>query len=228
MKHIAVYALCFLSLASFGKTTETEITDVYDIKLTLKVPRIYNNNNSLGYRKYQTQKIVGYMYVTYTAEDTRALIEIDSLVNKTHKINGRNVTYKCRISEESLYSRWCYIGDNKKDEFKTPSVAFYLEAEPSYNIGEVNEDNALYLLIAGSGISSKKKIKGCLVPSKLSGKVTGTIGCGCMAYGHVSPTRLIGPCGHYSAISDVASVFGTWTATLNTKYSRCGCLINIK
>jgi len=226
MKKIALYVLCFLTLTSFGKSTTTEITDVYDLKIALKVPRVYDNTKSLGYRKYQRQTIKGYMYVTYTAEDTRAIVEIDELVNTTHKINGRNITYKCKVNESALYTRWAYLGDNKKNKFTTPSVVFYLEAEPNYNIGEVDEDTSLFVTLSGSGTTSKSKIKGCVVPSKLSGTVSGTLGCGCMAYGHTSPTRLIGPCGpYYCAVTDVAAVYGTWTAKLNTKYSRSGCLI---
>jgi len=229
MKNIARYVLCFLTLTSFGKSNAAEITDVYDLKLALNIPRIYNNNSSLGYRKYQRQKITGYMYVTYTDSDSNAIIEIDQLVNKTHKINGKNITYKCRVNDDVLFRRWVYVGDNKTKKFETPSVVFYLEAEPSYNIGEVDEETSLYVTIAGAGKSTTKKIKGCRVPDKLKGYVTGTLGCGCRAYGHVSPTRLIGPCSaYYSSVTDVASVYGTWTATLNTKYSRKGQLCIIR
>ena len=58
------------------------------------------------------------------------------------------------------------------------------------------------------GKISKKQLK------TLSGYAAGTIGCGCMAYGHVSPTRMLGFWGATDIVDDVAAVHGTWTAKL--------------
>lgn len=52
-----------------------------------------------------------------------------------------------------------------------------------------------------------------------SGKVSGTLGCGCRAYGHVSPTRVAGPFGPTDWVDDVAEVDGTWSICYDAKAS---------
>ena len=61
--------------------------------------------------------------------------------------------------------------------------------------------------------SKKKHLK------KANGNVAGTLGCGCMAYGHKSPTRKITFYGPGDEVDDVAAVFGNWHLTyLRTDY----------
>ena len=50
-----------------------------------------------------------------------------------------------------------------------------------------------------------------------AGKVAGTLGCGCTAYGHVSPTRKIGYWGPTDDVDDVAAVDGTWSIRLKSR-----------
>jgi hypothetical protein len=87
---------------------------------------------------------------------------------------------------------------------------FSFVADPSYNIGSVIEDNVLQLKLSGHGRMSKGYLK------TIKGQVVGRIGCGCMAYGHVSPTRLY--LGWItSVVVDIASVHGTFKATFKSR-----------
>lgn len=134
-------------------------------------------------------------------------VAFNDMVNKSHKLsNGSNVTYDAKLDYNSYFPRFNAIGNNKTNSFKTASICFSIVAEPSYNIGELDEDTSLYITLAGKGtIGSFGKIKA------VRGYVAGTLGCGCMAYGHISPTRTIGYNGATDNVTDVASVFGIWS-----------------
>lgn len=104
--------------------------------------------------------------------------------------------------------RFNCIGSNKTEIFDVATICFSIAAEPNYNIGEMNEDNGLYVVLAGKGKISRNRLK------TMSGRVVGTIGCGCYAYGHKSPTRQLGFNGAIDVVDDVAAVYGTWSAKL--------------
>lgn len=197
---------------------EVAAVDVYKLSMKLMVPRIYDNNYSLGYRKYQSQKIVGEMYMMYSSDGSLVDIQFTNLVNKTHVMsNGKHVSYDDAYVDSTVIPRFNVIGNNKTRKFKTASICFYLAAEPSYNIGEFDEDNGLYVMLAGKGIlhSKDKYLR------KAKGIAAGTLGCGCMAYGHISPTRRLTYFGPGQEVDDVASVYGKWTLTfIKTKSSR--------
>lgn len=166
----------------------------YKVTLSLKVPRVYDNMESLGYRKMQPQSVTGRVIVN--ADDMGAYepsISSRDFVNKTHKVSGKNVTYS---DTEATDVKWRYIGSNKTGVFKGANVKFSLDLDPSYNIGEDEPDNTLMMTLAGCG-SSDKSIKGA---------VTGQIGCGCKAYGHVSPTRTV-----HGQVDDIVPLYGTFT-----------------
>lgn len=130
----------------------------------------------------------------------------ENFVNKTHKLsNGENVTYHVEVDEDACFPKFNAIGNNKTNKFKTASICFAIGAEPSYNIGEYDEDTSLFVTIAGKGTVHKDGYV-----SSASGYVAGSLGCGCMAYGHVSPTRKLGRHGATSQVADVAAVHGTW------------------
>ncbi|MCQ2300359.1 MAG: hypothetical protein MJZ81_09580 [Bacteroidales bacterium] len=201
----------------------SRITDCYDFKMSVKVPRVYDNMSSTGYRKYQTQKIVGEMLVTYdTVDPFGTTISFRNVVNRTHKIGGENVVY---IAEPATAVRWNYIGSNRSGLFKTPSVSFDAELWPTYNVVQkVEEDNSLILSFAGRGSSSSSSKwrgrSGSRTVTMVNGSVVGTLGSGCYDYGHLSPTRIIGPFSPwFDVLSDVASVDGTWKAKFNRKKS---------
>lgn len=204
------------AVLAFSSVMSTTITDVYDFKMSVKVPRVYNNMASLGYRKYQHQRIVGEMRVVYDTENPFApTVVLTNLVNKTHKVSGVCVKYTC---EPSSGVRWAYLGDNKTGIFKTPSVSFAAELYPDYNVQQtVDEDNSMFVSFAGLGSSSTSySYRNCAntrTVRLLHGYVTGTIGCGCHDYGHLSPTRVIWAYWPLTdVVTDVASVYGTWTA----------------
>jgi len=195
-------------------TVSSAKTDVFDFQMTLHVPRVYSNTDSKGYRKYQRQKVSGYMLWHYDSSENLTNVTFKSLVNSKHVMsNGRHVTYDAALGDV-VQPRFNIIGSNKTLKFKTPSVCFYLIAEPSYNIGQLDEDNALYVMLSGKGGTAKSGYV-----KTLSGNVAGTLGCGCTAYGHMSPTRLIGYYGWINTVDDVAAVYGTWKAKLNKKKS---------
>ena len=163
--------------------------------MVLSVPRIYDNMSSLGYRKRQTQRVVGYIYVDKKSSqglDEPDIASVD-FVNKTHKINGSRVTYHDALADGVM---WRYIGNNKTGVFKNTQVKFTLDMDPSYNIGDDEPDNTLIVTLAGHGATEKT----------ITGYVTGQIGCGCYAYGHKSPTRTIG-----CNVSDISPLCGRFT-----------------
>ena len=220
-----LFTLLFLSMASLASLPAKDticcgdveyITDIYKFTMSLNVPRVYDNMTSKGNRKYHKDKFEGILRIKYPVDESaRGQISIEALYNKSHKVNGMNVTYDVIVDDGTIvYPRVNLLGDNKTGKFKTPSVVFFACCDPSYNIGEVDEDNTLYIMLAGKGLVSQNKRKGCQVISSLSGYVSGSIGCGCYAYGHVSPTRINGVCGPIRGyVDDVAAVWGTWKAT---------------
>lgn len=179
---MAILALC----ATAGAETL-----VYKAVFTLKVPRVYANTESKGYRKYQTQVVRGVVTV-----DTSNLVAGEPkmtacFTNTTHKVAGRFVTYECEVDQSSVMWRW--IGDNRKGDFHKPCLRFSAECNPSYNIGDDEPDNTLIFTWSGYGNGVKR----------IGGYVAGQIGCGCSAYGHVSPTRTID-----GRISDIVPMCG--------------------
>lgn len=212
-----------MTLLTTGICRASEIVDLYDFTMSLKVPRIYNNTASLGYRKDQLQKIKGILKITYKEGERRPTFEIINLVNKTHKLsNGKNVTYNVTVDNdgEQVYPRFNYIGNNKTKKFTKAKIIFYFDANPSYNIGEDDEDNTLLITLSGSGTGvKKKKYNYAQIVTTMSGRATGTLGCGCMAYGHVSPTRIVGPYGPLlDEVDDVSPLEGTWKARFTGRY----------
>lgn len=197
-------------LASVLAATASAVTDVYRLKMSLKVPQVINNNQSRGKRVYQRQSIKGYLKVTYTDEELPKL-EVVELENNTFKVGGRYVTYKVDVTS----AVWNLIGSNATGKFKSPSVCFSIEAQPSYVFAyEPTNDNSLILTLSGRG-SSRKVI---------SGYASGTLGCGCHDYGHVSPTRVMGVCGPTDWVQDMAAVYGTWKIKLEKgSYSNIIC-----
>lgn len=205
----ALVSICAIAGATAYETVWK--SHVYDFKLSVNVPRIYNNTESLGYRKFQRQTIKGEMLMHYNMFGQLIDVTFTNMVNKTHKLsNGKHVTYDAMLDIDKVYPRFNAIGNNKTEKFDTATLCFFLQAEPSYNIGEMNEDNGLYVLLSGKGkFASKTKYL-----KTANGYLTGTLGCGCMAYGHKSPTRQIGYFGPTEEVSDVAAVYGTWKMSL--------------
>lgn len=182
-------AAVFMAAASAAETV------VYKLTMRLKVPRVYNNLQSIGFRKAQTQKVVGYVYVdkSLAEEDqTDPVIRADGFVNKTHKVGVQYVTYSVSDATDVM---WRYIGSNKTKVFRKPCVKFSLDLDPSYNIGYDEPDNTLVVTLSGHGASE----------NIIKGSVTGNIGCGCRAYGHVSPTRTV-----YGDVVDITPLYGTF------------------
>lgn len=230
----AIFAVLCGGIAS-AKTT----THVYKLTMSQQVPRIYDNMSSQGYRKYQTQRLYGYLSISFHDDGSSPDVFITSLYNKTHKINGQYITYKTTVDNEGdiLFPRVNLIGNNKTGKFKTASICFYADAEPSYNIGLDNEDNSLLCTFAGKGSVKAKTVKAWQeytytdakgkqhkgkrlvtlgkyeIIYTLRGYDAGTLGCGCYAYGHVSPTRRAGALAPTDQVDDVAATYGTWRAT---------------
>jgi hypothetical protein len=207
------------SYAGNGEQDEAQTTciDVYEFTMKLNVPQVLNNSTSLGERKYKSQTIKGDMYVKWMSDGTFE-IEIANAVNKSFKVGGNPVTYTS-YDPDLLYHRFNWIGSNKKELFKTPTLCFSIALEPSYAKKLVNEDNSFYLLLSGKGTSSLSYVQGCRVAKKFKGYVTGTQGCSCFDYGHKSPTRVGSSCGPSDRVDDAVATFGTWTAKWNKRYN---------
>lgn len=182
----------------------------YELKMSIKTPRVYNNTNSLGFRKYQPQKVVGKMVLEYAEDGSLLDIKFKDFVNKTQKLSsGLPITYETSLGDQ-VYPRFNAIGSNRTQKFNIASVIFSLEAEPNYAIGEMDEDNGLYVTLSGRGRVSSKTGK----MTNLTGTLGGTLGCGCYGYGHISPTRVLWWLGPSLQVDDVAAVYGTWRAKL--------------
>lgn len=180
------------------------VTEVYSLKLHLKVPQVRDNSASMGRRAYAKQRLEGEMHVTYSGDSVS--IAVRGLVNKNFKVGGKNVEYQV-VTDITC---WNLIGNNRIDRFKKPSVCFSMEAQPSYAWPwKPDSDNSFVLTVSGFGASYKA----------LRGYVSGTQGCGCAAYGHKSPTREMGPAGRPMQVSDMAATFGKWRAKLKRTYA---------
>lgn len=178
----------------------SDVTDFYDIQLRMKVPVIIDNMDSLGSRKFKRQLIRGTLAVHYYTNkegDLETEFSIPALTNLSYKIRGNYVTYETAINEMPV---WVAIGSNKTGVFNRSCFAAAIEANPSYNVGDDEPDNTLIQTISCYG-----KQFGSFV-----GYAAGQLGCGCRAYGHVSPTRQLGPQGATEQVRDIASCFGTF------------------
>lgn len=170
----------------------TACADVcYDVSMHLYVPRVYDNSGSLGYRKYQSQRLLGRLSVS---TDGSAVM---SLTNITHKVGGCPVTYDVIVDDALM----ALVGSNARNVFKTSSVTLRITALPSYIPAyRPTDDETLELTLAGRGSSSKR----------VSGYAAGTLGCGCSWYGHMSPTRNMLDW----SVVDRAAVYGTFKLKL--------------
>ena len=172
------------------------VVDEYDLSLTLRVPAIVDNMQSLGKRIYKTQRLKGTLLATYALDGT-ASFSVPALTNLDYKIAGKPVVYSVSVSESPV---WRSTGNNRSGRFTVATAAFSLVADPSYNVGDDEPDNTLQLTLAGKG-----RQKGIV-----SGVAAGRLGCGCTDYGHISPTRRNGPDGPSDEVTDIAACFGTW------------------
>lgn len=188
MKRLIIPAL--LPLCLLGETV------AYDLSMTLHVPAVVDNMESQGKRVYRTQRLKGTLTVETT--DWEPEIRVDGLVNRSHSVGGRNVTYETEVDRIG----WHVIGSNRTGVFRKPSVFLSMEATPSYALAD-GEDDTLLVTMSGSGRDDRT----------IQGYVAGQLGCGCRAYGHVSPTRIMWNPG---AVPDTASVWGTWKAKRRT------------
>lgn len=211
MRATLIYLACAMFFCVSCLVPTRAETVVYKLTMKLYVPRVYDNTESLGYRKVQQQRITGYIYVDKDAPipvpdggdeeidgDVEVIgprepaISVCNIVNHTHRVQGRNVTYG---DVEATDVMWRYIGSNKKGIFRKPQVKFSLDLDPSYNIGADEPDNALIITLSGRGFTEKS----------IKGGITGQIGCGCTAYGHISPTRTID-----WLVNDITPLYGTF------------------
>lgn len=196
--------------------------DVYDFKMLLQVPRIYDNTQSLGQRKWQVQLVCGQMLVDYDTCDPVPRITFANCVNRTHKVNGRYVTYLCEEGYDERECRWVAMGDNRTRVFQFGSCYFHATFNPSYNVGDDEPDNTLVLDFGGRGNVQRIMTAHGVVGKVLQwqGFCVGQMGCGCRAYGHVSPTRVLGFYGPLlDQVVDIAAIpMGKWVARYRCSY----------
>jgi len=205
--------------AAFVTAAGGTVVDEYSLVMKLQVPRIYDNTESLGKRKYQVQRLEGTLYIAYADGEEMPQVMVSNLVNKTHKIGGKGIRYSCTVDEGCTVPRVNLIGSNRTGVFNVPTMSFGLDAEPDYNVGEDDEDNSLIVNLAGKGATSTDGCGNRRIRI-VKGYVAGTMGCGCRAYGHVSPTRVADACGASDLVDDVAAVFGVWYAKFRRRVSK--------
>lgn len=155
-----------MSFVAFSATVDT-----YRFRMRLQVPRIYNNTESLGYRKYQNQRIDGYLQFVYNDTTGKTKVRVKGLENITHKINGRRITYECYdYPYDGISCSISAVGNNRTGKFSGCGTRFAFTADPSYNIGEIDEDNSLILELSGVG---KMRGNASKIPYRFNGFVTG-------------------------------------------------------
>ena len=217
-KMLTLLIILSASIISYATT----YVDVYDVKIIVSIPRVYDNTTSQGYRSYQRQKIQGTMYLTYDSSDSPAEIQYGSFTNLTHKTSlGKNITYQV-FNNDDIIQRLSVVGNNKTMTFSRGTCCLNAIFEPSYSVSDVvNEDNSLYVQM--TSINGRFSIKnGRKYLRSMSGRITGSVGCACSDYGHISPTRMLGYLGPLlHNVIDVAACEGIWrmryryTMTLN-------------
>ena len=75
-----------------------------------------------------------------------------NLENRTHKVNGIPISYVCYDYPYNYHNPLVVgIGSNLTGVFKQGGAEFAFQADPSYNIGKVDEDNTLILELSGYG-----------------------------------------------------------------------------
>lgn len=205
MKRPAIAALLALAVSANALCA---FRDEYRLTMTLRVPAVVDNMEGKGRREYRPQFLAGTVFVEYRSPYEEPEVSVAGLVNLSHRLStGRPCTYSAKASGPEFRA----LGDNGKDVFKTVAVAFSLLAEPVYNAGDDGPDNTLNLVFAGKGASART----------VSGTCAGSVGCGCRALGHPSPTRLLYvpyisprvPYGFkwwYPLVVDTAPCWGTW------------------
>ena len=111
-------AITMLLAAVMSITATAQIVDTYKFTMNLKVPRIYDNMASKGYRKLQPQRLVGDLQFVYK-DDGTVKIRVKNLVNKSHKINGIPISYVCYDFPYDYHDPLVVgIGSNKTGKFK--------------------------------------------------------------------------------------------------------------
>lgn len=200
---------CVVALASIQAAAQT--IETYDFTMRLKVPRVYDNMQSLGYRKYQWQTLCGQLDVVYDSADGTTYARIVGLYNRTHKVGGSSIVYNCyEWPYDDSPVRVVAVGNNLTGKFTAGGMEFSFVADPSYNIGGVEEDNTLMLELSGVGNIRNGHF------TTVVGAVKGRIGCGCYAYGHTSPTRKW--FGYLtSVVVDIAPLYGTFKARFKSR-----------
>ena len=109
----------------------------------------------------------GKLLLIYT-DDGETVVKVKDLENRTHKVNGKRVTYECYENfNDNNGVLVVGVGSNKTLKFNQGGVKFSFTADPSYNIGGVEEDNTLMLWLSGHGSLRNGILK------SIKGSVTG-------------------------------------------------------
>jgi hypothetical protein len=111
-------------------TATAQTVDTYRFTMNLKVPRIYDNMASKGYRKLQPQRLVGDLQFVYK-DDGTVNIRVKNLENMTHRINGIPISYVCYDYPYNYHNPLVVgIGSNLTGVFKQGGAEFAFQADP--------------------------------------------------------------------------------------------------
>ena len=64
-KHLLSLGIALATSISSSGLQATQVVDVYNLQISLKVPQVIDNMSSLGKRAYKTQKISGRLLIFY-------------------------------------------------------------------------------------------------------------------------------------------------------------------
>ena len=207
---IAAFAFTFPLMSTQDDSAKSVVAvDEYEMTLSLDVPQVLDNMESLGRRVYKKQTIKGLMRVHWLAEGGCSF-SFDDFENRSFRTGGGKVTYDVFVDDDRPAPRFAWIGSNATGKFTKPTLTLSVVMDPSYALTDPGEDNSLLITLSGKGTSMVKD--GSRIAKTLSGKVSGTQGCSCYDYGHKSPTRTAGVDGPTEEATDVVSTDGNWKA----------------
>lgn len=206
---------CWPALLPLVLPAAPHAADAYTVTLHLQVPAIVDNMQSMGRRELKWQRIRGELRLLYTDASREPAV----LFSEFRNLRNPDITYRVTALDFRIHA----IGDNATGLFPRVGVFADLLLDPSYNIGDDGEDNTLDVRLAGYGRATR-----------VFGNAAGLMGCGCAAYGHVSPTRIVfwpwisarypgfGRKHRYDAVTDTAPVAGRFLLRFSSRISGDG------
>lgn len=216
----AVAAMC---IAANAVTVVTNAVDVYNVKMSLKVPTVKYDKKVGVFKSYEARKLTGDLVYYWISEDDGTNINqyVDvSFAAADSKNKGQTLKFSV-VGDRSDFSLM-----GKKLSEGTMTLNMIGEGVSVTNSGYMSmacvgkgstKDYKTAVEICGAcGITSTTAGK-CRKVTSVSGNVVGAYSCGC---GDESPAFAKTECGYAEDLpTAVNGFYGTWTAKYNKKLS---------